>query len=65
MGKSMATVTAGPKPGRTPMAVPKAQPTKAQSKLIGVPAVTKPDSRLFQVSNMGCFQLGLKAKGCQ
>ena len=64
MGKSMATVTAGPKPGRTPMAVPKAQPTKAQSKLMGVPAVTKPESRLFQVSNMGCFQLGLKAKEC-
>jgi hypothetical protein len=42
MGSNMATVTAGPKPGNTPMAVPKAQPTKAQSKFIGVAAVAKP-----------------------
>ena len=56
MGKSMATVTAGPRPGSTPMAVPRAQPTKAHIKLMGVPAVTKPASKLFQVSNMMCFR---------
>ena len=65
MGKSMATVTAGPKPGSTPMAVPSAQPTNAQSKLMGVPAVANPESRLFQVSSMPCFNLGLKPRGAR
>ena len=36
IGSSIATVTAGPRPGSTPMAVPTAQPTKAHSRLIGV-----------------------------
>jgi hypothetical protein len=39
IGSSMATVPAGPMPGSTPTAVPSAQPTKAHSRLIGVPAV--------------------------
>ena len=42
IGNSIATVTAGPMPGSTPMAVPSAQPRKAHSRLIGVPAVAKP-----------------------
>ena len=55
MGSSMATVTAGPRPGSTPMAVPSAQPASAQSRLMGVPAVAKPPSRLFQSSKHGEF----------
>ena len=45
IGSSIATVTAGPSPGSTPMAVPSAQPMKAQSRLTGVPAVAKPPAR--------------------
>ena len=44
IGSSIATVTAGPSPGSTPIAVPSAQPTKAHSRLIGVAAVAKPPS---------------------
>ena len=36
IGSSIATVTAGPRPGSTPMAVPSAQPMKAHIRLIGV-----------------------------
>jgi hypothetical protein len=50
MGSSMATVTAGPRPGSTPMAVPSAQPMNAHIRLTGVPAVMKPPSKLFQMS---------------
>ena len=53
IGSSIATVTAGPRPGSTPMAVPSAQPTKAHSRLIGVPAVAKPPQQLVQ-SSMAC-----------
>ena len=42
IGSSIATVTAGPRPGSTPIAVPSAQPTKAHSRLIGAAAVAKP-----------------------
>ena len=41
IGSSIATVTAGPSPGSTPIAVPSTQPTKAHSRLTGVAAVAK------------------------
>ena len=44
IGSSIATVTAGPRPGNTPIAVPTTQPTKAHSRLIGVAAVAMPAS---------------------
>src|SRR5687767_6030799 len=44
IGSSIATVTAGPRPGNTPIAVPTAQPTNAHSRLIGVAAVAMPAS---------------------
>ena len=50
IGNNIATAVAGPMPGNTPTAVPKAQPTKAHSRLIGVPAVAKPCSSEFQMS---------------
>ena len=50
IGSSMATAVAGPMPGSTPTAVPSAQPTKAHSRLTGVPAVTKPCISWFQIS---------------
>ncbi len=50
IGSSIATVTAGPRPGNTPIAVPSAQPTKAHIRLIGVPAVAKPPARLVSSS---------------
>src|SRR5574343_519326 len=49
IGSSIATVTAGPRPGSTPIAVPSTQPTKAHSRLIGVAAVAKPPSSWFQI----------------
>ena len=42
IGSNMATAVAGPIPGSTPTAVPRAQPTKAHNRLTGVPAVAKP-----------------------
>ena len=44
IGSSIATAVAGPMPGSTPTAVPMVQPSSAQSRLIGVPAVAKPCS---------------------
>src|SRR5690606_10968845 len=52
IGSSMATVVAGPMPGKTPTAVPSAQPTKAHSRLVSDSAVSKPCSRAFSVSIM-------------
>src|SRR4051794_2535907 len=49
-GSSIATVSAGPMPGSTPTAVPTMQPTKAHSRLIGVPAVAKPCRSWVQMS---------------
>ena len=42
IGSNIATAVAGPIPGSTPMAVPSVQPSKAHSRLTGVPAVAKP-----------------------
>jgi hypothetical protein len=50
IGSSIATVTAGPRPGKTPMAVPSAQPTKAHTRFSGVAAVAKPPARLTRSS---------------
>ena len=50
MGSSMATATAGPMPGNTPTAVPRAQPNSAQSRLTGVAAVAKPARSAFNMS---------------
>ena len=50
IGSSIATAVAGPMPGSTPTAVPIVQPSSAHSRLIGVPAVTKPCSSWFQMS---------------
>ena len=50
IGSSIATAVAGPMPGSTPMAVPMVQPSRAHSRLIGVPAVAKPCISRFQVS---------------
>ena len=41
-GRSKVMVSAGPIPGRTPIAVPSAQPVSAQSRFIGCNATAKP-----------------------
>ncbi|MNF82541.1 hypothetical protein D3C84_648490 [compost metagenome] len=50
IGSSKATVSAGPIPGNTPMAVPSRQPMKPHSRLIGVSAAEKPIARLARMS---------------
>ena len=52
IGSSIATVTAGPRPGSTPMAVPSAQPASAHSRLTGVAAVANPPSNWLRMSIM-------------
>src|SRR5215471_9844871 len=42
IGKSSAMVSAGPRPGRTPIAVPSVVPTKHHRRFIGVSATAKP-----------------------
>src|SRR4029453_470013 len=49
-GSSRATAMAGPMPGRTPTAVPKRTPTKANSRFMGVAAVAKPCKSMLKVS---------------
>src|SRR5512137_1704178 len=49
-GSSMATVSAGPTPGSTPIAVPSVTPTKPQNRLIGASATPKPASSALSVS---------------
>ena len=51
-GISMATVSAGPTPGNTPINVPSMTPRKPQSKLIGVSAILKPCISEVKVSTM-------------
>src|SRR5574337_1339558 len=50
MGSSMAMVGTGPMPGRTPMSVPSATPTKQYARLAGVTAVWKPSARFASSS---------------
>lgn len=52
IGSNTATVSAGPIPGRTPMAVPRKQPINPHIKLIGVRAAMKPFKRLLKISIM-------------
>src|SRR5262249_60978464 len=42
IGNSKAMVSAGPSPGRTPIAVPKVVPTRHHRRFIGVSATAKP-----------------------
>src|SRR6266481_3053617 len=42
IGKSSAMVSAGPRPGRTPIAVPSVVPTRHHRRFIGVSATAKP-----------------------
>src|SRR5262245_52551961 len=42
IGNSKAMVSAGPSPGRTPMAVPSVVPTRHHRRFIGVSATAKP-----------------------
>src|ERR1700730_3559398 len=42
IGKSSARVSAGPRPGRTPIAVPSVVPTRHHRRFIGVSATAKP-----------------------
>src|SRR5262245_34578515 len=44
IGSSSAMVSAGPRPGSTPIAVPTVVPASAHNRLVGVSAVAKPPS---------------------
>src|ERR1700755_788534 len=50
MGRSSATVMAGPIPGSTPTAVPRSTPITAYSRFIGVAASAKPWSSQLKLS---------------
>src|SRR5213592_3488341 len=49
-GSSIAIVATGPMPGSTPISVPRTQPMKQYSRLIGVTATPKPVARLVRRS---------------
>src|SRR5687767_357554 len=49
-GSSIATVSAGPTPGSTPMNVPSVTPMKPHSRLIGFSATPKPAIRASKAS---------------
>src|SRR3989442_7689858 len=42
IGRSSAMVSAGPRPGSTPIAVPSVVPTRHQTRFVGVSAIAKP-----------------------
>src|ERR1700751_3737471 len=50
IGKSSAMVSAGPRPGRTPIAVPSVVPTRHHRRFIGVSATAKPLSSCGKAS---------------
>src|SRR5258707_13417983 len=50
IGNSSAIVSAGPSPGRTPMAVPKVVPTRHHRRFIGVSATANPFSSCGKAS---------------
>ncbi|MNM49496.1 hypothetical protein D3C81_605020 [compost metagenome] len=52
IGNSRATVSAGPIPGNTPMAVPSRQPMNPHIRLIGVSAEENPIARLERMSTV-------------
>src|SRR6478609_4484797 len=53
IGSSIATATAGPMPGSTPTAVPRAQPMRHHRRLMGVIAAAKPVMRALRMSMSG------------
>src|SRR4029453_14961641 len=63
IGSSIATAVAGPIPGSTPTAVPIVQPSNAQSRLTGVPAVRNPWRSWFQRSIMALARSQPPARG--
>jgi hypothetical protein len=50
IGSSIATATAGPIPGSTPIAVPRAQPTRHHSRLLMLSAEAKPPINELKMS---------------
>src|SRR5574343_1230597 len=54
LGSSIAMVATGPRPGSTPIRVPRTAPPKAYSRLVRVKAVWKPSARLFSRSMSVC-----------
>ena len=52
IGSSKATVSAGPIPGKTPIAVPNRQPINPHIRLIGVSAEENPIARLARMSTV-------------
>src|ERR1700712_2607909 len=58
MGKSSAMVSAGPRPGSTPMAVPSVVPSRHHIRFIGVKATEKPWARWPSVSMASASQRG-------
>src|SRR5262245_53880137 len=50
IGKSSAMVSAGPRPGSTPIAVPSVVPSRHHSRLVGVSATAKPFASCESVS---------------
>ena len=61
-GRSSATVSAGPMPGSTPIAVPMVTPRADQSRFIGVSATGKPAPSAARVSIVGLQALRLMQK---
>src|SRR5882757_3208789 len=59
MGRSSATVIAGPMPGSTPTAVPSSTPIAAYSRFIGVAASAKPWSSQLKLSMSGDSEPGV------
>src|SRR5262249_5574206 len=55
IGKSSAMVSAGPRPGRTPIAVPRVVPTRHHRRFIGVRATAKPLRRCEKASSPPAF----------
>jgi hypothetical protein len=52
MGSSSAMVAGGPRPGSTPIIVPKTTPTKHQKRFAGVSAIENPKIRLLSASTV-------------
>ena len=51
-GRRRAIVSAGPMPGRTPIAVPRTEPTNAQKRFSGESATTKPWASWWRASTL-------------
>ena len=49
-GSSMAMVATGPRPGKTPTAVPTKTPIRQYIRFVSVSAVSKPRARLLKIS---------------